>query len=365
MATTPLFDADASGVTLLSILGAVAVLALGVLLDRQLTAALHRLAARRSELEPDRLRIVLQVTHLGVGVGTVLTALRTVGLSLETLRFVWGLFNRPLLVLAGTQLSVVTIVTVVLVIVAGFRISELLQIGVKRWSLSRTGVDPGSVGTAQRLLHYCVVGLSIVIAMQTIGINLDALLAAGAVFAVGFGLAMQGIAQNFISGIILLLEQSIRPGDVVEVSGKLVRVEAMAVRSTIVVGLDGDRHIVPNSALVQSAVRNLTMTERPVRVHCRVGVAYRLDPDAVTRVLHDAAAALPGRLADRPPQVLFDSFGDSALEFDVFVWIAEPWSLPVARADLNSRIWRALRAHDMPIPFPQRDLHIVSGLREA
>ena len=363
--TTPLMAADAPGITPLSVVGGVAVLVVGWWLARLARRHAVAYAARHPTWPDDRVATGLQAIRGTFAVGTTLTALRVVGLSLDTLGFVWALFNAPLLVVAGTEVSVVTILTVALVVFAGFRISDLIQRGVQRWARRRDGVDEGNVGTAQRLLHYVVVGLSIVIAMQTIGINLDALLTAGAVFAVGFGLAMQSIAQNFVSGVILLLEQSIRPGDVVEVSGKVVRVEEMAVRSTVVVTLDGDRHIVPNSALVQSSVRNLTMTQRPVRAHTRVGVAYHLDPDAVVRVLETAAATIPGRLAEEPPVVLFDKFGENALEFDVFVWIEEPWRLPDARAALNHRIWAALKAHDMPIPYPQRTVHLAQPPRVA
>lgn len=358
---TPLLARFAPKVTGARMLGAVVIVALGWWGHRAVQRLIARLAARHPTWPVERVRLIQRLLSSGIIGGTGLTALRMAGFELEALDLVWQLFNAPIFVLAGTEVSVFTVVTVVGVVYAGFRISELLQHGVLRWARARERVDEGSVGTVQRLLHYMVVGLSIVVGLQTIGINLDALLATGAVFAVGFGLAMQSIVQNFVSGIILLVEQSIRPGDVVEVEGRMVRVEEMAVRSTIVESLDGDRHIVPNSLLVQSAVRNLTMHRRPVRVHTRVGVAYHIDPDAVVEVLTRAVSTLPNRLPEEPPVVLFDAFGDSALEFDVFVWIQEPWHLPTARAQLNHRIWRALSEHNMPIPFPQRTIHMAQG----
>jgi len=356
----PLLASVAPSVTPMTLLLAMIVVLAGFGLNRVAQQVIHRIAASYPEATDARITTARQMLRLSILMGTALTAMFSMGVSMSMLHFVWGLFNRPVLVVAETGISVVTVVTVVLIVVAGYRLSELLQQALSRWGGSRENLDEGSIGTAQRLLHYVVVGLAVVIAMQTIGINLDALLAAGAVFAVGVGLALQGIAQNFVSGVILLLEQSIRRGDVVEVDGKLVRVEEMAVRSTVVVGLDGDRHILPNSALVQSKVKNLTMKERPVRVHCRVGVAYHLDPVAVTDVLFAAARRVPGRLDDHEPTVLFDNFGDHALEFDVFVWIPEPWQLPEARAALNIHVWQALRENAMPIPYPQRDVHLIA-----
>jgi len=357
----PLLPEVTNNITPLSLLLTFGVFVLGAGINRVGQQFISRIQGAYPGATEGRVKVGRRALRVTVVAGTALTAMFSLGVSMSMLHFVWGLFNHPVLVVAETGISVVTVVTVALIVVAGFRLSELLQQGLARWGDSRESLDDGSIGTAQRLLHYVVVGLAIVIAMQTIGINLDALLAAGAVFAVGVGLALQGIAQNFVSGVILLLEQSIRRGDVVEVDGKLVKVEEMAVRSTVAVGLDGDRLILPNSALVQSTVRNLTMKERPVRVHCRIGVAYHLDPVAVTTVLLGAARSVPGRLDDQEPVVLFDKFGDHALEFDVFVWVPEPWRLPEARAALNLRVWQALRDHDMPIPFPQHDVHIVQS----
>ena len=362
---TPLLKQVSASITPLSLLFAAVVVLLGIAFNHAGQKAISFIATAYPEATPERVKLGRRVLRVSAVMGTILTALFSLGVSLSMLHFVWGLFNHPMLVVAETGISAVTMVTVALIVVAGFRVSELLQQGLARWGASRDSLDEGSIGTAQRLLHYAVVGMAIVIAMQTIGINLDALLAAGAVFAVGVGLAVQGIAQNFVSGVILLLEQSIRAGDVVEVDGKQVRVEAMAIRSTVVVGRDGDRHIMPNSVLVQSTVRNLTMKERPVRVHCRIGVAYHLDPGRVTSVLREAAEGVPGRLSHKPPVVLFDSFGPSALMFDVYVWIPEPWQEPAARAALNTRVWVALRDHDMPIPFPQQEVRLLQDRGSA
>jgi small-conductance mechanosensitive channel len=356
--TTPVFSTIEPGVTAVSPIAGLAVLVLGWAAHRVLRKKAATFAGTHPEWPEERVKAILTVGSTAMGLGTVLTAFQVAGFSLDTIHFVWRLFNAPLLVVAGTDVSVVTILTVCGVVYGGFWVSDLSQRGVKAWAGQRHNMEAGTVATVQRLLHYLVVGLSGIVALQTIGIKLDALLATGAVFAVGFGLAMQGIAQNFVSGIILLLERSIRPGDVVEVDETMVRVEEMAVRSTIVVSLNGDRRIVPNSVLVQSTVRNLTMGAKPVRVHTRVGVAYHLDPDQVTEVLLEAGNGIPQRIADRPAVVHFANFGDSALEFDVFVWINEPWFLPEARHELNRRIWSALKAHDMPIPFPQRTVHL-------
>ncbi len=283
---------------------------------------------------------------------------------LTTLKLIWSILNTPVVTIAGTPISVVTVVTVIAVLIGSSQFSILVQRGFLRFARERGVGDEGSVGTVMRLLHYVIIAISLVIALQTVGLNLDALLAFGAVFAVGIGLALQGIAQNFVSGIILLLEQSIRPGDVVEVDDQLVRVEEMAVRSTIVVSLDGDRRIVPNSLLVQATVRNYTMRSKPVRVQTEVGVTYHTPPGQAREVLLAAARALPGALADRPPAVRFRAFGDSALVFDVYVWVEDPWALPAYQDALNELIWQHLHDAGIGIPFPQRDVHLIAPAAE-
>ncbi len=127
------------------------------------------------------------------------------------------------------------------------------------------------------------------VAMRTTGIRLDALFAAGAVFAVGFGFAMQNIAQNFVSGVILLFERTIKPGDVIEVGGQIVKVQQMSIRATIVRTLDEEDVIVPNSSLVQSNVKNFTLEDNIYRVRVTVGVSYSSDVPKVKAALEGCA----------------------------------------------------------------------------
>jgi potassium-dependent mechanosensitive channel len=263
---------------------------------------------------------------------------------------IWTALNTSLITLAGTPVSVVTVMTVLVMLIVAHRGSTLGQAAFLRFARSRGVGDEGSVGTVMRLLHYSIVAVALVVALQTVGVQLDALLTFGAVFAVGIGLALQGIAQNFVSGIILLLEQSIRPRDVVEVDAQLV------------ISVNGDRRIVPNSALVQATVRNFTMRSKAVRLKTEVGVAYATPPAHAREVLLAAARAVEDRLEEREPVVQFKAFGDSALLFDVFLWIGDPWLIPVMRDRLNQHIWEALAEAKISIPFPQRDLHVKGAV---
>lgn len=212
--------------------------------------------------------------------------------------------------------------------------------------------------TTARILGYAIRVLSIVAALQVTGINLANVIAAGAVVAVGVGIALQKVAENFVSGVILLAERTIRVGDIVEVEGRIARVREMGIRATIVETLDNEEIIVPNGVLTQSAVKNLTLHERVCRVRIRVGVAYESDPDHVRETLTRAAAAISWRCPEPAPVIQLVEFAASSVDYDVSVWTSDVWGIRTKQSDLREAVWRAIRAANITIPFPQMDVHL-------
>jgi small-conductance mechanosensitive channel len=200
-----------------------------------------------------------------------------------------------------------------------------------------------------------LVGLGV--AIQTVGINLGALFAAGAVVAVAVGFAMQNILQNFVSGVILLAERSITELDVLDVEGRVVRVVRMGPRATVVRTRDDEEIIVPNSTLVQSSVTNYTLRDSLYRIRTTVGVAYGSDMDRVTEVLRQAGEAMPNRVPDKDPVVLLLDFGNSSVVFEVSIWEQDPWAARVTRSKLNMTIWNKHKEAGITIAFPQLDVH--------
>src|SRR5437762_8813129 len=188
----------------------------------------------------------------------------------ETLQRAVDTINVKLVEIGGHPVTLMTVATTIAIVVLSFFLSRVVQGGIVR----ALGADGGSVHVATRLSHYVIIVVGLSVALQTAGIDLRALFAAGALFAVGIGFAMQNVAQNFVSGVILLVEHSIRPGDVLEIEGKQVRVIEMGVRSTRVRSRDDEVLIVPNSTLVQSTVRSFTLVDTLCRVRVAVGVHY-------------------------------------------------------------------------------------------
>ena len=262
-----------------------------------------------------------------------------------------------LFVLGGTQVTLETILTIALILL----VTHLLSRGVRRALLRvfrRRGLeDDGNVLAITRLVHYGVVLVGVGVALQTAGFNLNAFFAAGAVFAIGIGFALQNLMQNFVSGVILLLERAIKPGDVLEVEGRISKVHQMGIRSTIVRTRDGDHMIVPNSVLVQSTVKNYTLKNSVYRVRAKVGVVYGSDMNVVMDTLETVMRGIEWRLPDHEPIVLLTDFGDNSVNFDASVWIGNPWDKPKLLSQINQAIWWALKEKGVVIAFPQLDVH--------
>ncbi len=259
--------------------------------------------------------------------------------------------------LGDRPVTISTVIIVVLVVMASFWFSSFVQRRAAS-ELSRRGIDEeGAVAVGLRFSHYAIVVMGLGIGLQTAGVDLSALFAAGAVFAVAIGFAMQTVAQNFVSGVILLLEGAIKPGDILEINGRMVRVSRMGIRATIVRTTDDAEEIVPNGILVGAGVINYTLSDKLIRVRIPVGVAYGADPHQTQAALRAAAMGYPGRHPDRDPVVQLTGFGSSSVDWDVSVWIEDPWLLPHARTGLALAVWDGLAAEKLTIAFPQVDVH--------
>ncbi len=268
------------------------------------------------------------------------------------------LANYELFVLAGSPVTLASIGSFVLIVLVAFWVSKVLQRVVSK-ALTRGGVrQEGTIATVRKLLHYAVLLVGLAVALQTVGISLATLFAAGAFVAVGVGFALQNILQNFVSGVIILAERSITERDVLEVEGEMIRVEKIGARSTVARTREDNELIIPNSILVQSTVVNYTLTDPAYRVRTSVGVSYGSDMNQVEGTLKRAASTVPGRLESHEPAVLLLEFGDSSVVWEASIWTADPWRARFVRSALNKAIWDALKEDGITIAFPQLDVHM-------
>lgn len=273
--------------------------------------------------------------------------------------------NFELAKVAGSSVTPISVLTFLLVIGVAFQVSRIMQLGISRAVRARGVGDEGTIAIAQRLAHYVVLAIGIAISLNVVGIEISGLFAAGAVFAVGIGFAMQTIAQNFVSGLILLVERTIKPGDILEVEDRTIRVREMGIRSTVARTRDDEDLIIPNATLVQSTVKNLTLLDTSIRVRAPVGVHYESDMHQVLAVLQEASESVAERSPNREPVVLLTGFGSSSVDFEASIWIDDPWLGPQIRSTLLLAIWDALKANDIVIAYPQMDLHLDPPVESA
>jgi small-conductance mechanosensitive channel len=199
------------------------------------------------------------------------------------------------------------------------------------------------------------------LALSTLGFDLSALTIIGGGLSVGIGFGLQELVANFISGILLMFEQSLRVGDVVEVSGQRGVVHDLRMRSTVLRTVDNNEILVPNKTLLTSIVTVLTLTEREVRRVVPVGVSYQSNPTQVRDALLKVAESHGVVLKDPAPAVFFTGFGDSSLDFELVVWAADSARGFTIASDLRYMIFSEFAKQGIEIPFPQRDLHVHSA----
>lgn len=224
----------------------------------------------------------------------------------------------------------------------------------------RPDTDTGVANTVVISTYYGIIALGILTAVSTIGFDLSTLTIILGGLSVGISFGLQELVANFISGILLVFEQSLRPGDVIQVSGHAGKVEKLRLRSTVLKTLDNVEIFVPNKTLLTSTVETYTHTDRRVRQHVNVGVSYGSSPEEVRTVLLDVAARHGLVLKDPAPAVFFTDFGPSSLDFRLLVWVDDPPRSAQICSDLRFMIFREFTRRGIQIPFPQRDLHLRS-----
>ncbi|MEM8547487.1 MAG: mechanosensitive ion channel domain-containing protein, partial [Pseudomonadota bacterium] len=246
----------------------------------------------------------------------------------------------------------------VMIAITGW-IKRLLE---SRW-LRHMNLDRGARDAMATLTGYIGFVIAIVVALRIGGIDLGGPALVGGGLALGIGFGLQAIASNFVSGLILLFERPIKAGDFVTVGGIEGFVRRIRIRATDIETLDNQNVLVPNSELVSGRVTNGVLRDPQGRVRIKVGVAYGSDTELVRKLLEQAGRDHEDVITDGrapAPRALFMGFGDSSLDFELRVRIRRIEKRFTVISDINFAIDKAFREHNITIPFPQRDLHLVS-----
>ena len=224
------------------------------------------------------------------------------------------------------------------------------------------GMSPSMRVLTEKLARLVLIGLAIIIGLQSIGFDLTSITVLSGAIGLGLGFGLQKVVSNLVSGVILLLDKSIKPGDVISLGGTFGWISSLGARYVSVVTRDGKEYLIPNEDLITREVVNWSHTNDLVRLDIHFGVAYASDPHAVRKLAREAAASGDRVVREKPPVCHIVGFGDSSIDFVLRFWIHDPSNgITNIRGDVFLALWDALKANGIEIPFPRRDVTIVNA----
>lgn len=290
---------------------------------------------------------------------------------METLSQIVAFFRSylqyPLFTLGKNEITFSLILYLVISVTLLFYLSSKLKYLLQNKILAKYNVDIGIRQAISAIIRYIIVIVGLVVIFQTTGIDLSFITILAGALGVGIGFGLQTITNNFVSGLVILIERPIKVGDRIEVSnpggdpisGDVINISS---RATTVLTNDNIAIIVPNSNFITSTVINWSYNDRRVRFNFKIGVHHKEDPAVVKRLLMEVAKENDGVLNTPTPDVLFDKFGDSSMDFILRVWTTRYIQKPgVLRSQLYYAIHKKFKENNIEIPYPQRDLHFRTG----
>ena len=213
-----------------------------------------------------------------------------------------------------------------------------------------------------KIIRIAFILAATMVALGSMGINLSSLTVLGGAIGLGLGFGLQKVVSNFVSGVILLLDNSIKPGDVIEIEGTYGWINNLRARYASVITRDGTEHLIPNEDLITQRVINWSFTDELVRQRVAIGVSYRADPHECIRLVLEAAGSHERVLKNPAPVCLLKEFGDSSVNLELRFWLADPANgIGNVKSHVLLKVWDIFKENNIEIPFPQRDLHIRSS----
>ena len=255
-------------------------------------------------------------------------------------------------------ISVGDVVAFALTVWFAFVASRLIRFVLEEDVFPHLRLERGLPYTISSLLHYAILVLGFLLGIAALGVNLNKVTILAGAFGVGLGFGLQGVVNNFVSGLIVLLERPMHVGDTIQMGDITGQVRRIGSRSTTVQTAQGAEVIVPNANLVAEKVTNWTLSSHLRRIDVPIGVAYGTPPEKVLELLRNVATASPNLLATPAPEALFVEFADSALKFELRAWTDEFDRWLTVKSDLNVAVYAALQGAGIEIPFPQREIRL-------
>lgn len=254
--------------------------------------------------------------------------------------------------------------------ILAFALTLWISLAIARLAEVRIQAIPNLSGSLKvliaKFIRIALITIASVVAISSMGVDLSSLTVLGGAIGIGLGFGLQKVVSNFVSGIILLMDNSVKPGDVIEIDGTYGWINNLRARYASVITRDGTEHLIPNEDLITHKVINWSFTDSLVRIRVPVGVSYNADPHQCIKLLLEAADSVPRILKSPAPTCPLRGFGDSSVDLELRFWVSDPANgLANAQSEVLLKIWDSFKANNIEIPFPQRDLHIRSMTTEV
>ena len=307
---------------------------------------------------------LVRLAGLGSGyawlIGSVIFVVAAAG-SLGGLQPLLATLDRASVTVGTRRISLLGVVNAIVVVAVLFALARVAN-RVLTHSIGRlTRLEVSQRTLVQKLAGIAVIVIAGLLGIDLLGVDLTALAVFSGALGLAVGFGLQKTVGNLLSGLILLMDRSVKPGDVIVVGETFGEVTKIGVRAVSVVTRDGKEHLIPNEQLMVEPVENWSYSSRNVRIHIPIGVAYRTDLPLAQKLMIEAATSVERVLKSPPPTVWLRSFGDSSVDHEILAWIKDPErGVGNVQSDILNRLWILFQKHRIEIPYPQSDVHIRS-----
>jgi small-conductance mechanosensitive channel len=264
-------------------------------------------------------------------------------------------------VLAGLRLTPLLLIKAGALLILALWLTNIASNFVESQINRSSDLTPSIQVLLVKMVRMGLMVVAIAIALGAVGINLSALAVFTGAAGVGIGLGLQKIVANFISGLILLVDKSVKPGDLVTIGDSSGRISAMKTRYISVAAGDGREFLIPNEDLVTQKVVNWTYTDKNTLVKVSFGTNYDADPRLVCKLAIEIAAAAPRAIKSRPPNCILTEFAEAGMKFSLTFWIADPDGMDNVKSDVMLALWDAFKREGIRVPYPVREIRVRGG----
>jgi small-conductance mechanosensitive channel len=272
-----------------------------------------------------------------------------------------GALDSVSIVLGGLRLTPLLLIKFGVLLVVALWLSNIASNFVETRITQSSDLTPSIQVLLIKMIRLALMIFAVAIVMSAVGINLSALAIFSGAAGVGIGFGLQKIVANFISGIILLADKSVKPGDLVTIGDSSGRISAMKTRYISVAAGDGREFLIPNEDLVTQKVTNWTYTDKNTLVKVNFGTNYDADPRLVCKLAIEIAAAAPRALKDKPPNCILVEFAEAGMKFSLTFWISDPDGMDNVKSDVMLSLWETFKREGIRVPYPVREIRIRGG----